>query len=82
MAMRVNMHEAKTNLSKLVAALESGEEDTVEIARAGKVVAKLVPQRPADISGVIGMFKGQIWIADDFDELDEETAAAFRGERP
>jgi len=37
--MRVNTHDAKTNLSKLAAAVESGETDGVEITRAGHVVA-------------------------------------------
>jgi len=41
--MRVNMHDAKTNLSRLVAAVESGEADEIEIARAGHVVARIVP---------------------------------------
>jgi len=79
--MRVNMHDAKTNLSRLVAAVESGEIDEIEIARAGKVVARIVPpaqrapRRP-------GQWAGQVRIRDDFDELPEDLAAAFRGERP
>ena len=43
--MRVNMHEAKTNLSRLVAVIKAGETDEVEIARAGHVVARIVPPR-------------------------------------
>ncbi|HEU0073041.1 MAG TPA: type II toxin-antitoxin system prevent-host-death family antitoxin [Dehalococcoidia bacterium] len=76
--MRVNIHEAKTNLSRLLERVEQGEE--VIVCRAGKPLARLVryieptlPRRP-------GGLKGQIWIADDFDELPEEVAAAFRGE--
>jgi len=78
--MRVNMHEAKTNLSRLVAAVESGEADEVEIARAGHVVARIVsprirpPRQP-------GQWAGRVRIHRDFDELPEEMAAAFRGER-
>jgi antitoxin (DNA-binding transcriptional repressor) of toxin-antitoxin stability system len=74
------MHEAKTNLSRLVAAVESGEEDEVEIARAGHVVARIVaprarpPRRP-------GYWAGRVNIRADFDELPDDVAAAFRGER-
>jgi antitoxin (DNA-binding transcriptional repressor) of toxin-antitoxin stability system len=77
--MRVNMHEAKTNLSKLVAALESGETDEVEIARAGHVVARIVGPRPAG-SRKPGMWAGRVQIHPDFDELPEDVAAAFGGE--
>lgn len=73
------MHEAKTNLSKLVAALESGETDEVEIARAGHVVARIVGPRPAG-SRKPGMWAGRVQIHADFDELPEDVAAAFRGE--
>lgn len=76
--MQVNIHEAKTQLSKLIAAAEGGEE--VVIARAGKPAVRLVPCPPQRQPRTPGTLK--IWIADDFDELDEETAAAFRGERP
>jgi len=78
--MRVNMHEAKTNLSQLVAAVESGETDEVEIARAGHVVARIVP--PASRSPRRpGYWVGRVRIGADFDELPEEVVAAFRGER-
>jgi antitoxin (DNA-binding transcriptional repressor) of toxin-antitoxin stability system len=79
--MRVNMHDAKTNLSRLVAAVESGETDEVEIARAGHVVARIVaprarsPRRP-------GQWAGRVRVREDFDELPDDVAAAFRGERP
>jgi antitoxin (DNA-binding transcriptional repressor) of toxin-antitoxin stability system len=78
--MRVNMHDAKTNLSRLVAAVESGETDEVEIARAGHVVARIVaprarpPRRP-------GQWSGRVRVHEDFDDLPDEVAAAFRGER-
>ncbi|HEX7460301.1 MAG TPA: hypothetical protein VF279_06705 [Acidimicrobiales bacterium] len=78
--MQVNMHEAKTTLSRLVAAVESGEADEIEIARAGHVVARLVParQRPARTPG---SWAGRVRIGEDFDDLPDEMAAAFRGER-
>jgi antitoxin (DNA-binding transcriptional repressor) of toxin-antitoxin stability system len=77
--MRVNMHEAKTNLSRLVAALESGETDEIEIARAGHVVARLVGPRPAGHRKP-GVWAGRVQIHPEFDELPEDVAAAFRGE--
>ena len=75
MATIVNMHEAKSTLSKLVEKVTDGEE--VVIAKAGKPVARLVkyeqpPRR-------LGLLKGRIWIADDFDEPDEELIALFEG---
>lgn len=79
--MRVNMHDAKTNLSRLVAAVEAGEVDEVEIARAGHVVARLVaPRSPA--RRLPGTWRGRVRIADDFDDLPEEVAASFAGEAP
>ncbi len=76
----VNIHEAKTHLSRLLEKVETGEE--VIIARAGKPVAKLVRYAEERTPRRLGLLKGQIWIADDFDELPEEIMAAFRGERP
>lgn len=77
--MRVNMHEAKSNLSRLVAAIEGGEVDEVEIARAGHVVARLVGARPAPVRQP-GLWKGRVQIGADFDHLPDDVAAAFRGE--
>ena len=73
------MHDAKTNLSRLVAAVESGETDEVEIARAGQVVARIVPPRPRPQRRP-GYWAGRVRISRDFDELPDEVAAAFRGE--
>jgi antitoxin (DNA-binding transcriptional repressor) of toxin-antitoxin stability system len=78
--MRVNMHEAKTHLSRLVAAVESGEADEVEIARAGQVVARIVPPRPVAARHP-GFWSGRVHVNDDFDELPDGIAAAFRGEQ-
>jgi prevent-host-death family protein len=62
----VNIHEAKTNLSRLLEAVEAGEE--VVIARAGKPVATLTAYKPPrkKIAPPGGM-AGEIWMADDFD---------------
>jgi prevent-host-death family protein len=62
----VNVHEAKTHLSRLLERIERGEE--VVIARAGTPVAKLVPIEPKKTRGLWGKYKGQIWMSDDFDD--------------
>jgi antitoxin (DNA-binding transcriptional repressor) of toxin-antitoxin stability system len=77
--MRVNMHEAKTSLSRLVAAVETHEVEEVEIARAGHVVARIVRARPRP-GRRPGAWKGQVAIGGDFDELPDAVVAAFRGE--
>lgn len=68
----VSISEAKTQLSKLIARAEQGEE--VTIRRGNKPVVKLVaiPQPSPQARRVTGALKGQIWIADDFDELGPE----------
>lgn len=72
----VNIHDAKTHLSRLVERAANGE--TVVIAKAGKPVAKLVPleERKADTSRRLGGLQGQLTIPDDFkglmkDEIEE-----------
>ncbi len=72
---QVNVHEAKTHLSRLLEEVESGRE--VVIARAGKPVARLVPHRGERKPREPGLLKGRIWIADDFDEPDEQLESAF-----
>jgi prevent-host-death family protein len=59
-----NVHEAKTNLSRLLQQVADGEE--VVIAKAGEPVARLVPIAQNRVPE-LGFAKGQIWIADDFD---------------
>jgi prevent-host-death family protein len=74
---RVGMHQAKTHLSELVKRAEAGEEVVIE--RRGKPVARLVPvpEEKRTFDSVRGALKGQIWIADDFDELPDDIAEAF-----
>jgi antitoxin (DNA-binding transcriptional repressor) of toxin-antitoxin stability system len=74
------MHEAKTNLSRLVAAVESGEAEEVEIARAGQVVARIVPARRRSPRRP-GYWAGRVSIGADFDTLPPEVEAAFAGEK-
>ena len=77
----VNIHSAKTHLSRLVAEVAAGEE--IVIAKAGKPVARLLPFEPSREPRKPGLMKGKIWISEDFDDpLPEEIMAAFRGERP
>ena len=74
MADPVNIHEAKTHLSRLIERVEAGEEIT--IARAGRPVARLVsvqqrrPRRP-------GLWKGRVGISPDFDAPLPEIDEAF-----
>jgi prevent-host-death family protein len=73
----VNVHEAKTHLSRLLERVEAGEE--IILARNGKAVAKLVPLRL--VPRRPGALKGQIRIRRDFDApLPPAIAKAFRGE--
>jgi prevent-host-death family protein len=79
--MEVNVHEAKTNFSKLLQRVALGEEIT--IAKAGVPVARLVPVETAKRQRQLGLYRGQIWMADDFDApLPPEIQAAFEGEEP
>ena len=75
---QVNVHEAKTQLSALLEAVESGER--IVIARAGKPVAVLTPYSVATKRRKLGQFAGQVQIRDDFDELPEDMQRAFEGE--
>jgi prevent-host-death family protein len=61
----VNIHEAKTHLSRLVERAEHGEE--IIIARSGRPVARLVPLEDVVKPRVFGRMRGKIRIADDFD---------------
>ena len=70
-----NIHAAKSQLSKLVERAEAGEE--IIIARSGKPVAKLVAYRPSKAPRKGGQWRGKVRIADDFDELPSDIAAAF-----
>ncbi len=63
----VNVHDAKTRLSKLLEQVQSGED--VVIAKAGRPIARLVPYTPPKQKIVSpGAMKGEIWIDEDFDE--------------
>ena len=73
----VNVHHAKTHLSKLLERVERGEQ--IVIARAGKPVARLVPH-PANLEPrKLGGMEGQIWMAPDFDDWTPELEEMFFG---
>jgi len=73
----VNVHEAKTQLSRLLEDVEAGEE--VIIARAGVPVAILKAYSGARAPRRLGTSLGQIQIADDFDELPDDMLAVLSG---
>ncbi|MBP0595705.1 type II toxin-antitoxin system Phd/YefM family antitoxin [Paraburkholderia sp. LEh10] len=74
----VNIHEAKTQFSRLVDAAANGEE--IVIAKAGKPAARLVPMEKAKVVRRFGGLKGKVRIADDFDApLPDDVIAAFEG---
>ena len=74
----VNVHEAKTHLSRLLAEVEAGGD--VVIGRAGRPVARLVPFTATKRRRVSGAWKGKGWIADDFDDLPDEVAASLEAD--
>ena len=71
----VNVHEAKTHLSRLLERVEAGDE--VVIARAGRPIARLVPYRRIGPLRQLGIWRGQVRIGPDFDETDEELLRLF-----
>jgi prevent-host-death family protein len=77
MAEFVNVHAAKTHLSRLLERVEAGEEIT--LARAGRPVARLVPYTRLGKPRKPGLLKGKIWLAEDWDSpaVNEEIAALF-----
>jgi prevent-host-death family protein len=73
---RVNVHQAKTHLSKLLERVAAGEE--VVIARAGRPVARLVPARERPQERTPGTAAGKVWIFPEFDApLPDEILEEF-----
>ena len=76
MTVIVNVHEAKTQLSRLLLRVSQGEE--VIIAMDRKLVARLVPYASQPARRVPGSAQGQVWIGPDFDApLPDELLVAF-----
>jgi len=74
----LNIHAAKTHLSRLIEDVAEGEE--VVIAKAGKPVARLVPIGKAPGKRTLGMLKGRLKVPRNFDApLPDHVIAAFEG---
>ncbi len=74
-ARQFNVHEAKTQLSRILERVEAGEE--IVISRAGRPIAKVIPLRPRVARAGRGSLRGQIHIPEDFDDLPDDIAEAF-----
>jgi prevent-host-death family protein len=79
MATTINVHEAKTHLSRLLDRAAAGEE--IVVARAGRPVARLVALAPVRRQRVPGRLRGKISVTDDFDETQEWLIDAFEGSK-
>ena len=74
----INIHEAKTHLSRLLEQVAGGEE--IIIAKAGKAIARLVPLDVPSKKRQLGLLKGKLNVPDDFDApLTEDELALFEG---
>ena len=74
----MSIYDAKTQLSRLIARVEAGEE--IIISRHGRPVARLTALTPLRAPRKPGSLAGQIWIADDFDEFTEQDEKDWYGE--
>lgn len=73
--MQVNIHEAKTHLSRLVDRAAAGEE--IVIARSGRPVARLVALEGPRGPRALGIWRGRVRIGPDFDAVDETLLELF-----
>ncbi|MBO3752644.1 type II toxin-antitoxin system Phd/YefM family antitoxin [Streptosporangiaceae bacterium NEAU-GS5] len=73
-AAQFNIHDAKTNLSRIIERVEHGEE--IIISRAGTPVAKVVPLRRTVNRTGRGSLRGRLTMADDWDSLETNEAIA------
>lgn len=72
----VGVHEAKTHLSRLLRAVEAGDE--VVLTRGGQAVARIVAEpAPRAVADTFGMFAGQFTLAADFDADSDQLADLF-----
>ena len=80
MAVHVNVHHAKTHLSKLLRRVEAGEE--IVIGRGGEPVARLTRVTEDEATPrPLGTWRGRVHIADDFDAPMDDLADLFEGSR-
>lgn len=75
----VNMLQAKSSLSRLVEAIEQGEEREIIIARNGRPAARLVPIDAAPGGNRLGVAKGLFDVPDNIDLHNDEVAHLFLG---
>ena len=75
----VNMLQAKSSLSRLVQAIEQGQEREIVIARNGRPAAKLVPLDASPAKKRIGIAKGKFTVPDNIDAHNAEVARLFMG---
>lgn len=75
----VNMLEAKSTLSRLVEAVESGREHEIVLARNGRPVARIVPIESQPPHLRIGVARGRFEVPDDIDAHNAEVLALFGG---
>ncbi len=73
----VNMLQAKSSLSRLVSAIEQGEEREIIIARGGRPAAKLVPMEALAGGQRIGVAKGKFTVPDNIDLQNDQVAKLF-----
>ena len=73
--MVVNVHEAKSTLSRLLARVEAGE--SITIARAGMPIARLVPIEQPTLRDLVGCMEGEFGYPEDFNEPDPEIERQF-----
>lgn len=78
----VNMHQAKSSLSRLVEDIETGRQCEIIIARNGRPVARLVPLDSGNAQGSrLGIAKGMFEVPDSIDEMNDEVANLFLGKQ-
>lgn len=75
----INMLQAKSSLSRLVEAIETGQEKEIVIARNGRPAAKLVPVGAGSPGSRIGVAKGKFDVPESIDLHNDEVARLFRG---
>lgn len=74
-----NIHQTKTNLSRLIEQVLAGKE--IIIAKAGKPVAKLVAYTQEKEKRTIGFWKNKVWMSDDFNTEDKKLNKLFYGKK-
>ena len=76
----VNVFQAKTNLSKLLKRIETGQDTEIVIARHGRPVARLTQLATKKPGKKIGVAKGRFEVPDSIDEDNAKVARLFHGE--